>query len=116
MSVTRFDPFGDSFRHGPRSDLALDVWQASDGYHVAMDVPGIDPDNVHISIDHDILTIGVEREPDYHRGENVIVAERPEGTLTRQLRLSGNLDTEHIQETCSCYEGVLHFTIPLAKV
>jgi hypothetical protein len=23
----------------------MDVWQAEDGYHVALDVPGVDPDN-----------------------------------------------------------------------
>jgi HSP20 family protein len=116
MSVTRFDPFGDSFRYSPRANLALDVWQSADGYHVAMDVPGIDPDDVKITIERDILTIGVERQPEYRQDENVIVAERPEGCFTRQLQLSGDLDLDHVLQTCSCDEGVLHLTIPLAKV
>ena len=114
MSVTRFDPFGDSFRYGARTECPLDVWKAADGYHIEMDVPGIDPRSVEISIDRDILTIGVEREPDYRAGESVVVAERPEGSFTRQLRLSGNLDVDHIQETRTCSDGVLHVTIPMA--
>lgn len=115
MSVTRFDPFGDCFRHSPGAGFAMDVWQDADGYHVDLDAPGINPDDVQIMTEHDILTIQLERRPDYRRDANVVVAERPEGSFIRQLRLAGNLDTDHIQDTCSCCDGVLHLTIPLAK-
>jgi HSP20 family protein len=52
VTVIRFDPFGDPFRQldrltsqllsGTRTPMgmAMDVWQADDGYHAVLDLPG----------------------------------------------------------------------------
>jgi HSP20 family protein len=125
MSVTRFDPFGDPFRgldrltnqllSGTRTPngLAMDVWQAEDGYHVALDVPGVDPDELEITAERSILTIRAERRAGYQEGQHVLTAERPQGRFTRQLQLGDNLDLENIQ--ADCRNGVLHLMIPLAR-
>lgn len=125
MSVIRFDPFGDPFRQldrltsqlvsGTRTPMgmALDVWQADDGYHVALDLPGVDPSSVEITSERNVLTIGAERRPEYDQAQNVLVAERPQGRFTRQLQLGGSLDPQKVHARYD--NGVLHLVIPVAE-
>jgi HSP20 family protein len=125
VSVLRFDPFGDPFRQmdrltsqllsGTRTPMGLpmDVWQTDDGFHVCLDLPGVDPDSVDITTERNTLTIKAERRAEYEDGQNVLIAERPQGTFTRQLQLGDTVDTENIQASYS--EGVLHLTLPMTQ-
>jgi HSP20 family protein len=125
MSVLRFDPFGDPFRQmdrltnqllsGTRTPMGMpmDVWQTEDGFHVCLDLPGVDPDSVDITTERNILTIRAERRAEYQQGQNVLIAERPQGTFTRQLQLGDTVDTENIQ--ASYGDGVLHLTLPMTQ-
>ena len=120
MSVLRFDPFGDPFRQmdrltnqllsGTRTPMGMpmDVWQADDGFHVSLDLPGVDPSSVDISTERSVLTITAERRPEYQQGHNVLVAERPQGSFTRQLQLGDTVDSENVQATYA--DGVLHLS------
>ncbi len=120
MSVIRCEPFRDPFRaahlHGRDRDArparhARDVYRAEDGsYHVEADLPGVDPDGVEVTVEHGTLTIQAGRSPHYGQGEQVIVAERPQGSFTRQLTLGEGVDSENL--TASYADGVLHVTIP----
>lgn len=124
MSVLRFDPFGDPFRQvdrltnqllsGTRTPMGMpmDVWQGDDGYHVALDLPGVDPSSVEITTERNVLTIRAERRSDFAQGHNVLVAERPQGRFTRQLQLGDSLDTQKV--TANYANGVLTLTIPVA--
>ena len=125
MSVYRFDPFGDPWQmdrlakqlmSGTRTPLGMpmDVWQTDDGFHVCLDLPGVDPESVDITTERNILTIRAERRPEYQDGQNVVIAERPQGSFTRQLQLSDTLDTDKIE--ASYGDGVLHLDIPTAQV
>jgi HSP20 family protein len=91
----------------------MDVWQAEDGFHVAMDLPGADPETVEITTERNVLTIQAERRPEYREGHKVLVAERPQGSFTRQLQLGDTVDTENIQ--ASYADGVLNLTIPMTQ-
>ena len=125
MSVLRFDPFGDPFRQmdrltsqllsGTRTPMGMpmDVWQTDDGFHVCLDLPGVDPDSVDITTERNTLTIKAERRAEYEDGQNVLIAERPQGTFTRQLQLGDTVDTENIQASYS--DGVLHLTLPMTQ-
>ncbi len=125
MSVLRFDPFGDPFRQmdrltnqmmsGTRTPMGMpmDVWQAEDGFHVALDLPGVDPSTVDITSERNVLTIRAERRAEYEHAQNVLVAERPQGSFTRQLQLGETLDTERVN--ASYDNGVLHLMIPVAQ-
>lgn len=125
MSVTRFDPFGDPFRQldrlagqlmsGTRTPMGmlLDVWEADDGYHAALDLPGVDPSSVEITCEQNVVTIAAERRPEYEQARNVLVAERPQGRFTRQLQLGQSLDTQELQARYA--NGVLHLVIPIAE-
>jgi Hsp20/alpha crystallin family len=58
------------------------------------------------------LTIRAERTPHYGDSEQVIVAERPQGSFTRQLSLGEGVDPENL--TAGYADGVLHLTIPVS--
>jgi HSP20 family protein len=120
MSVIRYDPLRDPLERlismavtGTRAPLAMpmDVYRAEDGsYHVEADLPGVDPDGVEVTVEHGTLTIQAERTPHYGESEQVIVAERPQGSFTRQLTLGEGVDSENL--TASYADGVLHVSIP----
>jgi HSP20 family protein len=98
---------------GTRAPLGmpLDVYRDEDGsYHVEADLPGVDPDSVELTVERGILTIRAERTPHYGEGQSVIVAERPQGSFTRQLSLGEGVDSENL--TAEYADGVLHVIIP----
>ena len=125
MSVLRFDPYGDPFRQmdrlanqllsGTRTPMGMpmDVFQTDDGFHVCLDLPGVDPDSVDITTERNILTVTAERRAEYQEGQSVLIAERPQGTFTRQLQLGDTVDAENIQ--ASYGDGVLHLTLPMTQ-
>jgi len=120
MAVLRYEPFQDPFDRlmslaatGNRSPLGmpLDIYRAEDGsYHVETDLPGVDPASIDVTVEHAVLTIRAERSPGYGEGAQVIVAERPQGTFSRQLALGEGVDAENL--TADYAEGVLRVTIP----
>ena len=122
MAVISIDPFRDPFGaavvHGRDgdpcpADTPMDVYRAGDGsYHVEADLPGVDPDSIEVTVEHSTLTIRAERTPHYGESEQVIVAERPQGSFTRQLSLGEGVDPENL--TAAYADGVLHLTIPVS--
>jgi len=122
MAVIRFEPLRDPFERlmsmaatGTRAPLGMpmDVYRAEDGsYHVEADLPGVDPDRVEVTVEHSTLTIKAERTPHYGESEQVIVAERPQGSFTRQLSLGEGVDSENL--TAGYADGVLHVIIPVS--
>ena len=85
--------------------MPMDVYRAEDGsYHVEADLPGADPDGVEVTVEHGTLTIQAERSPHYGDSEQVIVAERPQGSFTRQLTLGEGVDSENL--TASYADGL----------
>ena len=120
MSVLRFEPFRDPFERlfsmaatGTRAPLGMpmDVYRGEDGsYHVEADLPGADPDSIEVTVEHGVLTIRAERTPHYGDSEQVIAAERPQGSFARQFSLGEGVDAENL--TAGYADGVLHVTIP----
>ena len=125
MSVFRFEPFHDPAREfnrlmsmaasGSRAPLGmpLDVYRGDDGsYHVQADLPGVDSDSIDVTVDSGTLTIQATRTPSYGESEQVIVAERSEGSFGRQLSLGEGVDSDNL--TAEYADGVLHVTIPVS--
>jgi HSP20 family protein len=123
MSVFRFEPFHDPAREfnrlmsmaasGSRAPLGmpLDVYRGDEGsYHVQADLPGVDPDSIEVTVDSGTLTIQATRTPSYGESEQVIVAERSQGSFARQLSLGEGVDSDNL--TAEYADGVLHVTIP----
>ncbi len=115
MSVIRFELFREFDRlmsmtaSGTRAPLGMpmDVYRGQDGaYHVEADLPGVDPDRVEVTVEHSVLTIQAERAPHYGEGDQVIAAERPQGSFTRQLSLGEGVDAEHLTAGYAQCRGV----------
>lgn len=121
--LMRFDPFRDidaltqMFNNqsaaGRRPAMPMDAWRDGDQFFVAFDLPGVNPESIDITVEKNVLTVRAERTWEPREGQDVLVAERPQGTFTRQLFLGDSLDADRIQ---AAYEnGVLMLTIPVAE-
>ena len=136
MAIVRWEPFRDlvslqdrmnrlfdeSFRGIGRgaeeSDFSLGAWAPAvdifekDGNIVLKaELPGVDPKDVDVRVENNILTLRGERKLDeevkkdsYHR------VERSYGTFTRSFTLPNIVDTEKIKAEFK--DGVLRMTLP----
>lgn len=58
----------------------VDIREEDKGFRILVDVPGVDPSTIEVSMDKSILTI---------KGERAVEAEENGGRLTRQERVYG---------------------------
>ena len=91
----------------------MDVWREGDKYVVELDLPGIKPDSIDITVDHDALTVKAERPYPGEEGHDWVTAERPYGVFSRQLFLGDQLDTDAISADYT--DGVLRLAVPVAE-
>ncbi|MEU2926247.1 Hsp20/alpha crystallin family protein [Streptomyces sp. NPDC048304] len=102
--------FGDATRPAA---MPMDAYRAGDAFLVHFDLPGIDPESIELDVERNVLNVRAERRNPAPEDADMLVAERPAGTFTRQLFLGDTLDTEHIDAS---YEaGVLTLRIPVAE-
>jgi HSP20 family protein len=108
-------PFG---RFAPRNgedlgntSLSLDVVENGDTYVIRAAVPGVDPKDVEISVDEDVLTIRGEFKSDEQTNEdNYLRREIRSGSFQRQLRLPPTVEPERAE--ASFENGLLKLSIP----
>jgi HSP20 family protein len=119
--LMRFDPFREIDRlfeaagttSGWRgSILAMDAYREDDSFVVHLDLPGVDPDSIDLTVEKNQLTVRAERRWDFE-GRELVARERPQGTFTRQLFLGDSLDADRID--ASYEQGVLTLRIPVAE-
>ena len=91
--------------------IPLDVVQQGDNIVVKASVPGVNPEDIDVSIENDVLIIkGQTKEEREHQEGNYLMRERLSGSFYRALRLPDTLDSDQAQ---SHYEnGVLSITFP----
>ncbi|MFF5081350.1 Hsp20/alpha crystallin family protein [Actinoplanes sp. NPDC000266] len=96
------------------SGARLDAYRIDDHFFIDIDLPGVDPAGIDITVDHNVLTVRAERKRRAD-GEDadVIVAERPAGPVSRQVFLSDTLDTDRLEARYE--QGVLILDIPVAE-
>ncbi|MFF7972787.1 Hsp20 family protein [Streptomyces sp. NPDC007905] len=95
------------------SVMPMDAYRSGDEFLVHFDLPGIDPETIELDVERNVLNVRAERRTPAPEGAEMLVAERPAGTFTRQLFLGDTLDTERIDAS---YEaGVLTLRIPVAE-
>ncbi len=135
MTLTRYDPFkelreisrslnsfNDFFNGGlatrefPQLNVSsfvpdVNTREGEFAYHIDVDLPGIEKDDINIAIDNNVLTISGERktkaetkEEDYYKVESSF------GRFERKFSLPDDIDTENIHAESS--NGVLEITVP----
>jgi HSP20 family protein len=119
--LMRTDPFRDFDRLAQQvfgtnarpSAMAMDAYRSGDDFIVHFDLPGIDPETIELDVERNVLNVRAERRVPAPEGAEMIVAERPTGSFTRQLFLGDTLDTERIDASYDA--GVLTLRIPVAE-
>ncbi|OFV87674.1 MAG: molecular chaperone [Acidobacteria bacterium RBG_16_70_10] len=135
MAIVRWEPFRDlvsiqdrmnrifdeafRVRTGGEEDWALggnwapavDIYEHEGNIVLKAELPGIDPKDVDVRVENNVLTLHGERKVDsevkreqYHR------VERAYGSFTRSFTLPNVVDTEKIKAEYS--DGVLRVTLP----
>jgi len=118
--VVRFDPFIEvenlmrPFGSVVRSaGMPLDAYRTGDAYVVDIELPGVDRDAIDLTVERNVLRVTAERRVRHGEGDQLLIAERPKGTVTRTLYLGQDLDVDRIQ--ADYLYGVLTLTIPVAE-
>jgi len=94
--------------HGIRAPLS--AWEVDDAYHLELDVPGVEKEDIELTFEKGTLQIIAQRKnPEPHKG---LHDERVYGAITRSIALSDAVDPESISAKLD--RGVLHVTV--AKV
>jgi HSP20 family protein len=119
--LMRTDPFRDLDRFAAQvfgtparpAAMPIDAFRAGDSFVVEFDLPGITPDSIELTVERNVLTVHAKRERQSPEAAELLVAERPFGTFSRQLFLGETLDTERM--TARYTDGVLRLEIPVAE-
>lgn len=93
--------------------IPADVYRRADGFVAEFDLPGVDPASIDVTVEKNVLTVSAERHPLSEEGDQVFLAERPQGRYSRQLHLSDQLDIDHIEAHYD--QGVLSLRIPVSE-
>ncbi|MGW1954218.1 Hsp20/alpha crystallin family protein [Streptomyces sp. NPDC001920] len=118
--LMRTDPFREFDRlaqqvfGAPRpAAMPMDAYRAGDDFIVHFDLPGIDPETIELDVERNVLNVRAERRTPAPEGAELVVAERPTGSFTRQLFLGDTLDADRIDASYDA--GVLTLRIPVAE-
>ena len=113
----------DTFRsNGPTSEApslakwrpAVDIAENDNEYIINADLPGINREDLGVTVDDGRLTLrGERRQVSEENNESVHRVERVYGTFTRTFDLPGAVNADRIEATYR--DGVLKVTVPKAE-
>ncbi len=121
MALMRFDPFRELDRMTeqlasgtrlPRT-MPMEAYRRGDEFVVSLDLPGVEPEDVNLTVEQNVVNIRATRQSSRTERDEVIVDERLYGEFTRQLFLGDNLDVSKMSAEFA--RGVLTLTIPVAE-
>lgn len=123
--LARFDPFMDvndffrgfgmrpimqEFKNEPQ--MKIDVSESDGSYVVKAEIPGVNKNDIHISVDGNLVSISAEvkTEKEEKKGETVIRSERYFGKVSRSFTLADAVDADKVQAKYA--DGVLEVNMP----
>lgn len=91
----------------PRSEAS----RSADSYKIALELPGVDADDIEIAVQDDSLIVsGEKRFEREEEGDSFFFSEREYGAFERSFRLPGDADVNGV--VADFKNGVLTITIP----
>jgi HSP20 family protein len=111
MLLTTFDPFAQ--RADYRRLARMDAIRRENEVELRFDLPGIDPESIDVTVDHNVLTVKASRKEEYTEGEKPVIRERVMGSYVRRVRLSDAVDAEKIEAGYT--DGVLTVHVPVME-
>lgn len=124
--LARFDPFLDMdeffnrftmrplLREGMEIEpqIKMDVKEVEGQYVVNAEIPGVNKDDIHVTVEGNRVSISAEvkQEKETKEGERVIRCERSYGMASRSFTLADEIDQSKVQAKYN--NGVLELTLP----
>lgn len=93
--------------------MPIDAYRKGDTFLVQFDLPGVRAESIDLTVEKNVLTVHAERRRSESDDVEMLLAERPQGTFSRQLFLGESLDTEHL--SAEYIDGVLTLRVPVAE-
>lgn len=92
--------------------IRLDVKEDEKAYAIHADLPGVARDDIHVTIDGNVVSISAEVKKTLERkeGEKLLRRERFVGRLSRAFALEHDVDEAGV--TAKYQEGVLELSLP----
>lgn len=123
-NLTRLDPFDDLFRGffvrpvnignntAQTPAIKMDVREIGDAYQVHAELPGVKKEDIHVTIEGNLVSISAEvkQEKEVKEGERVLRSERYFGKVSRSFQLGQEIDDG--KAVAKFNEGVLELTLP----
>jgi HSP20 family protein len=101
-------------QRGEGFPLPLDLIEEEGQYIVKASMPGVEPDQVEITLTDNILTIkGESKRESEDKQSNYHVRERHYGSFVRQISLPMGVDAENVEATHE--NGVLTLRLPKSE-
>jgi HSP20 family protein len=93
---------------------ALDIAERKDAYLVTVELPGIKPDDLQITLEDGLLTIQGERHLAHDSSEEQVHrVERYSGAFRRSITLPAHVEADGVE--ASIEDGVLRVLVPKAE-
>ena len=94
------------------AQIKVDVKETDKGYTVEAEVPGVSKDEIHVSLDGNVVTLRAEVKQEDRQGsdEKLLRSERYFGAVSRSFQLP--MDIDQAQAKAKYDNGVLTLTLP----
>lgn len=105
-------PVGLPFREGEVPSIRLDLQESDKAYQVLADIPGMNKDDIKVTIDGSLVTIEAQAKSESQKkdGDKLIYSERTQGAASRSFSLAQDVDAGAAEAR---YEnGVLALNLP----
>lgn len=123
MQIIKWEPFGEIDRFFEEFpvvslpkfgwDMAIDLFEEKGNVIAKMNLPGIDPDKVNVSVDDDILRVSGSREEEKEeKDKHYYSKEIRRGSFERAVRLPKSVDRTKVDAEYK--NGTLQITMPIA--
>ena len=94
---------------------AVDIAEKDDHFLIEADIPGVDPNDIEISMENGVLTMKGERKSEVkEEKEGYSRVERSHGSFYRHFSLPESADPDHISAKSN--KGVLQITVGKKEV
>jgi HSP20 family molecular chaperone IbpA len=93
--------------------LPVNVWETNEAYHAALMAPGVDEQNINVTVHDDMLAIEGELKFQTPDGAQSIWQEFGPARFRRSLRLGSSVDPGKVEATYR--NGILFVTMPKAE-
>ncbi|HEY1089963.1 MAG TPA: Hsp20/alpha crystallin family protein [Burkholderiaceae bacterium] len=93
-------------------NIKINVKESAEAYTVQAEIPGVDKNDIQVSVDHNIVTLRAEiKQFDKNSSnERLLREERYYGSVSRSFQLASDIDESKVKARYE--QGVLNLTLP----